>query len=138
MRLAFVGALALAGVVYAQAPPAASKNSIGMEFVKIPAGEFMMGCSPGDSTCKDDEKPLHRVRITKPFEMGKYEVTQAQWKAVMKDNPSAIEGDNRPVENVTRAEAQEFANIACFLCSDAGSYINGVAINVDGGMSPVP
>jgi 3-oxoacyl-[acyl-carrier protein] reductase len=35
-------------------------------------------------------------------------------------------------------EAQEFANIACFLCSDAGSYINGVAINVDGGMSPVP
>ena len=35
-------------------------------------------------------------------------------------------------------EAKEFANIACFLCSDAGSYINGVAINVDGGMSPVP
>jgi len=35
-------------------------------------------------------------------------------------------------------EAQEFANIACFLCSDSGSYINGVAINVDGGMSPVP
>ncbi len=33
--------------------------------------------------------------------------------------------------------AQEFANIACFLCSDAGSYINGCAINVDGGMSPV-
>ena len=74
-----------------------------MEFVKIPAGEFMMGCSAGDSNCKNDEKPQHQVRITKPFEMGKYEVTQAQYKAVMNANESAIVGDNNPVENVTVA-----------------------------------
>ena len=94
----------------ATAQTAASKNAIGMEFVKIPAGDFMMGCSPDDSNCKNDEKPQHQVRITKPFEMGKYEVTQAQWKAVMNANESAIVGDNNPVENVTRAEAIEFAN----------------------------
>ena len=45
-------------------------------------------------------------------------------------------GRNVPMGRV--GEAQEFANVACFLCSDAGSYINGVAINVDGGTSPVP
>jgi formylglycine-generating enzyme required for sulfatase activity len=94
----------------ATAQTAASKNAIGMEFVKIPAGDFMMGCSPDDSNCKNDEKPQHQVRITKPFEMGRYEVTQAQWKAVMNANESAIVGDNNPVENVTRAEAIEFAN----------------------------
>src|SRR5207302_342758 len=64
------------------------KNAIGMEFVKIPAGEFMMGCSPGDNACKNDEKPQHQVRISRAFEMGKYEVTQAQWKAVMNANQS--------------------------------------------------
>jgi len=88
----------------------ALKNAIGMEFVKIPAGEFMMGCSTGDSSCKDDEKPQHQVRMTKAFEMGKYEVTQAQWKAVMNANESVFVEDNNPVENVTRAEAIDFAN----------------------------
>ena len=53
-----------------------------MEFVRIPAGEFMMGCSPNDNQCSDDEKPAHRVRITRPFEMAKYEVTSAQYQAV--------------------------------------------------------
>lgn len=45
------------------------------EFVKIPPGEFMMGCSAGDSECFDWEKPAHRIRITKEFELGRYEVT---------------------------------------------------------------
>lgn len=92
------------------AQTAALKNAIGMEFVKIPAGEFMMGCSAGDKSCKDEEKPEHRVRITKAFEMGRYEVTQAQWKAVMNANESVFVGDNNPVEMVTRAEAIDFAN----------------------------
>jgi formylglycine-generating enzyme required for sulfatase activity len=114
MRLAVGGAAAVALIfllaqVSSTAQTGALKNAIGMEFVKIPAGEFMMGCSPGDDDCKNDEKPQHRVRITKPFEMGKYEVTQAQWKAVMNANESAILGDNNPVENVTRAEAIAFA-----------------------------
>src|SRR6185295_6275207 len=114
MKIVFIGTFAIAGTcLLAQVPStaqtAALKNAIGMEFVKIPAGEFMMGCSPGDSMCKDDEKPLHPVRITKAFEMGKTEVTQAQWKAVMNANESSILGENNPVENVTRAETISFA-----------------------------
>ena len=115
MRFVFVGLFAIMAVcLLTQVPSAAQtgtlKNGIGMEFAKIPAGEFMMGCSTGDTACKNDEKPQHQVRITKAFEMGRYEVTQAQWKAVMNANESAIVGDNNPVEDVTRAEAIDFAN----------------------------
>jgi formylglycine-generating enzyme required for sulfatase activity len=49
-----------------------------MYFVNIPAGNFMMGCSLEDSDCNADEKPAHRVAITRPFEMGRYQVTQAE------------------------------------------------------------
>ena len=45
------------------------QDRIGMEFVKIAAGEFVMGCSTGDNDCTADEKPAHRVQITKVFEM---------------------------------------------------------------------
>jgi len=83
-------------------------KAAGMEFVKIPAGEFMMGCSPGDNLCNTDESPRHRVQITKSFEIGKYEVTQAQWTALMQTNPSSVKGDNRPVETVSKLEAQTF------------------------------
>jgi len=91
----------------AQAPNPA-KNAIGMEFVKVAPGEFVMGCSTIDSACDADEKPAHRVQITKAFEIGKYEVTQAQWQAVMGSNPSTIKGDNRPVETVSKNEAHDF------------------------------
>lgn len=73
-------------------------------FVKISAGEFMMGSEKGG----DNEKPVHRVRISRPFEMGKYEVTQAQWEAVMDSNPSKFKGANLPVESVSWNNAQEF------------------------------
>lgn len=94
-------------------PPAASskilspilRNSIGMDFVLIPAGEFHMGAEDGDAY----EKPVHLVRISRPFYMGKYPVTQAQWEAVMGNNPSRFQGDaNRPVESVSWEKAQEF------------------------------
>jgi formylglycine-generating enzyme required for sulfatase activity len=76
----------------------------GMEFVWVPAGEFMMGSNEGAA----DEQPLHKVRID-GFWMGKYEVTQGQWKAVMYDNPAYfIEGDNYPVENVNWGDTQDF------------------------------
>jgi formylglycine-generating enzyme required for sulfatase activity len=52
----------------------------------------MMGCSMGDTSCKDDEKPQHRVRITKAFEMGRYEVTQASVEIVMNANESVFVG----------------------------------------------
>ena len=57
-------------------------NSIGMKFVLVPAGEFMMGSEKGDS----DEKPAHRVRIPKAFYMGAHEVTNAQWRAFNLEN----------------------------------------------------
>lgn len=80
-------------------------NSIGIEFVLIPAGEFMMGMTDGD----DDECPVHMVRISQPFYLGKYQVTQAQWEAVMESNPSRFTGDsNKPVEQVPWEDAQEF------------------------------
>jgi formylglycine-generating enzyme required for sulfatase activity len=91
-----------------KAPGRTPQNAIGMEFVRIMPGEFTMGCSEGDEQCDADEKPAHRVRMTKSFEMGKYELTQAQWRAVMGTDPSTIKGDNRPVETVTKLEAQDF------------------------------
>jgi len=78
------------------------------EFVAIPPGEFQMGCSPGDAQCAEDEKPPHRVRISRGFEIGKYEVTQAQWEAVMDGNPSDFRGPDRPVEQVSWHDVQEF------------------------------
>jgi formylglycine-generating enzyme required for sulfatase activity len=87
-----------------------SSPELRMDFVKIAPGEFIMGCSTGDIDCKDDERPQHRVQITKPFEIGKYEVTQAQWQSVMGSNPSAMKGDDRPVETVSKGDVQEFLN----------------------------
>jgi formylglycine-generating enzyme required for sulfatase activity len=52
----------------------------GLKYVWIPPGTFMMGCSPGDSECEDDEKPAHRVTITKGFWIGQTEVTVAAYK----------------------------------------------------------
>jgi len=80
-------------------------NTIGMEFVLIPAGTFQMGSTTGDS----DERPVHQVTISQPFYLGKYEVTQAQWQAVMGQNPSLFQGDpNLPVEQVWWDDVQEF------------------------------
>jgi formylglycine-generating enzyme required for sulfatase activity/tetratricopeptide (TPR) repeat protein len=78
------------------------------EFVKIPPGEFDMGCSPSDTQCYEDEKPQHHVRISKGFEIGKYLVTQAMWESVMGSNPSTFKGADRPVERVSWNDVQEF------------------------------
>lgn len=88
--------------------PNPARNAAGMEFVKIAPGEFIMGCSTDDNNCTADEKPAHRVQITKAFEIGKYEVTQSQWQGVMGSNPSTIKGDNRPVETVSKNDAHDF------------------------------
>jgi formylglycine-generating enzyme required for sulfatase activity len=74
-------------------------NSIGIEFVLIPSGSFQMGCSDGDNDCLDDEIPQHKVTISNSFYMGKYEVTQGQWKRVMGNNLSYFQncGENCPV-----------------------------------------
>jgi hypothetical protein len=63
-------------------------NTIGMEFVLIPAGEFEMGAPSDEEGRYSDEGPVHHVNIENPFYMGRYEVTQKQWRAIMGDNPS--------------------------------------------------
>jgi len=110
-RLLFIALPLLSSALLAQKTPSTSAPSVaGIEFVKIEPGEFMMGCSTNDDGCKADEKPAHRVRITKAFEIGKYEVTQTQWQAVMGTNPSVLRGEDRPVESITKGEAQDFLN----------------------------
>jgi formylglycine-generating enzyme required for sulfatase activity len=79
-----------------------------MLFVSIPAGEFMMGCSPGDTECNSVESPRHRLQIAKDFEIGMFEVTQAQWLAVMGTSPSYGKGKNPPVETVSWYDVPDF------------------------------
>jgi formylglycine-generating enzyme required for sulfatase activity len=98
----------LAGLFVLAQTPNPTNSALGMEFVKIAPGEFAMGCSTEDNDCTADEKPAHRVQITKAFEIGRYEVTQAQWQAVMGSNPSTIKGDDHPVETVSKNDAHDF------------------------------
>ena len=81
---------------------------MGMEFVWIPPGEFRMGST--SSLAWDNEKPVTRVRISRGFYLGKYEVTQGQWEAVMGTNPSNFSncGGDCPVEKVSWEDAQAF------------------------------
>ena len=89
--------------------PSTFINSIGMEFMRIPAGTFMMGSPDSDAEAYDDEKPAHRVIISQPFYLGKYPVTQAQWEVVMGNNPSLYNGvPNCPVERVSWDDVQAF------------------------------
>ena len=68
-------------------------QGVSLEMVLIPAGKFMMG-SPASEKGRSDNETQHEVTLTKPFYMGKYEVTQEQWEAVMGNNPSAYKGKN--------------------------------------------
>ncbi len=99
-------------------------NGVKLEMVEIPGGTFQMGSTPAeareafeeakrynkdiDLEIFDDEQPQHQVQVS-GFAMGKYELTQAQWQAIMGNNPSGFTGDtNLPVESVSWEDAQEF------------------------------
>ena len=96
-------------------------NGIQLEMVMIPNGTFMMGSPKTKETeegSRDNERPQHQVTI-KAFCLGKYQVTQAQWKAVaafpqvnreLKPDPSNFKGANRPVEQVSWEDAVEFCD----------------------------
>ena len=100
-------------------------NGIQLEMVMIPSGSFMMGSPETEEGSNDDERPQHQVTI-KAFCLGKYQVTQAQWKAVaafpqvnkeLKLDPSRFKGDgstsltnHRPVEQVSWEDAVEFCD----------------------------
>src|SRR4029077_5225208 len=73
-------------------------------------GAYMMGCTLGDDLCQDDERPAHLVKISKIFEIGKYEVTQAQWAAVMGEHPADQDQEdvNSPVINVSWNMIRDF------------------------------
>jgi eukaryotic-like serine/threonine-protein kinase len=73
----------------------------------VPSGTFTMGSPSSEANRSDDEGPQHQVNI-ESFYLGKYEVTQAQYQAIMDNNPSNFKGDNLPVESVTWNEAIEF------------------------------
>ena len=85
----------------------------GIEMLLVPPGTFMMGCSPSEQyDCREDELPVHEVTLTEAFYLGRYEVTQAQWTAVMGSNPSQFQGQtdspSRPVERVSWNMLQGF------------------------------
>ena len=90
------------------AAEAAENATTEMEFVWIPAGEFRMGSTSREAD--DDEQPLTQVRISRGYYLGKHEVTQGQWQAVMGSNPSRFDecGPDCPVEGVSWDEVQEF------------------------------
>ncbi|AOW99097.1 hypothetical protein BJP34_06215 [Moorena producens PAL-8-15-08-1] len=91
-------------------------NGVDLEMVYIPAGSFLMGSPESERGSNDRERPQHQLTIP-PFFLGKYQVTQAQWRAVanlprikryLNPDPSKFQGDNRPVERVTWFDAVEF------------------------------
>ena len=89
-------------------------NVVSLEMVAIPGGHFIMGSSEDEGDA--DERPQHKVTV-KPFFMGKFPITQTQWRCVaalpkvkqsLNPNPSKFKGINRPVENISWHEAVEF------------------------------
>ncbi|MGD9857630.1 MAG: formylglycine-generating enzyme family protein [Planctomycetaceae bacterium] len=98
-------------------------NSVGMKLAAVPAGEFMMGSADADEDAREDERPQHLVRITKPLWVGQYEVTQAEYEQVTGANPSwfsptgggqakaaGLDTSRFPVESVSWLDAVEFCN----------------------------
>lgn len=83
-------------------------NSIGMKFVRIPAGEFDMGSPSNEPGRNYWEGPVHHVKISKDFYMGQFEVTQEQWFRIMRYNTSGISGDDLPAVMVSWEDVQRF------------------------------
>jgi formylglycine-generating enzyme required for sulfatase activity len=94
------------------------KQTFQLEMMLIPGGTFIMGSPKEEENSMDSERPQHEVTI-EPFFMGKYQVTQAQWRFVaqlpqvnreLEQDPSHFKGDNRPVEQVSWEDAVEFCD----------------------------
>jgi formylglycine-generating enzyme required for sulfatase activity len=82
-----------------------------IEMLLVPPGTFQMGCAEGPA-CHQSQLPSHGVTLTSPFYLGRHEVTQSQWHAIMGSNPSLFQGEadspSRPVESVTWTVVQSF------------------------------
>ena len=82
-------------------------NGIKLEMIAIPGGTFLMGSPENEAERLDSESPQHQVTVPSFF-MAKYQLTQAQYQAIMGVNPSSFRGNNRPVENVSWDDAVGF------------------------------
>ena len=100
----------LANTVPAEKSGTCRVNPIdGLTYVYIAPGRFTMGASPGDTECRDSERPAHEVQITRGFWIGQTPVTQAAYAKVMKGaNPSHFKGAEQPVENVSWEDASAY------------------------------
>ena len=98
----------LSGVLTTHTITIPVKDGISIDMVRVEAGTFTMGATPEMKDPYNDEKPTHQVTLTNDYYIGKYEVTQALWKAVMGNNPSSFKGDNLPVEEVSWDDCQDF------------------------------
>jgi uncharacterized protein (TIGR02996 family) len=87
-------------------------ESVEMTFAWIPPGTFLMG-SPPDEAEREDNETQHRVTLTEGFYLGIHPVTQAQWLAVMGDNPSHFRGEELPVETVSWRDCRKFCKKQC-------------------------
>ena len=85
-------------------------GGVKLECVLAPAGSFVMGSPPGEAKTEQESamERQHKVTITRPFYIGRLELTQAQYQKIMGDNPSLAKGDELPVHNVTWQNANEF------------------------------
>lgn len=89
--------------------PNLPKNAVPLQMIKLPAGSFMMGSPPDEKDRLDRENSQHEVHIQNKFYMGRFPVTQAQWLAVMGENPSYFKDNpNHPVESVSWNDSQAF------------------------------
>jgi formylglycine-generating enzyme required for sulfatase activity len=93
--------------------PGLPDNAQKLVLVRIPAGTFIMGSPDDEVNREENEGPQHRVTLTNDFYLGKFEVTQAQWEALMDENPSTEFGPNLPVNRVSWYDAQEYMKRLC-------------------------
>jgi formylglycine-generating enzyme required for sulfatase activity len=87
-----------------------TKNSLGMEFILLPSGEFQMGALDYDTKADHTEKPSHDSKINKSFYISKFLTTQENWEKIMGNNPAKFieSGKNAPIESITWDEVQIF------------------------------
>jgi eukaryotic-like serine/threonine-protein kinase len=114
--------LAPAGTAASSSPARSAPGTVmenqkdGLKYVRIPPGTFMMGCSPGDDGCSENERPPHQVTITKGFWMGQTEVTVAAYRqyanAEVSGMPQGQGGELHPVVNVSWNDAAAYCQWA--------------------------
>jgi formylglycine-generating enzyme required for sulfatase activity len=115
------GAALLRSPCLARPAPHEIINSIGMRFVRIPAGTFRMG-SPLEEGRDGDEGPVHTVEITRPFYLGIYPVTQAQWRAVKGNNPSWFAAAGGGKDRVAGLDTSDFP-VECVSWEDVAAFL---------------